>query len=188
MSAADQLLALARVGVSLVVVLLLAVVVARLARRGGLRGPGAGLRVLDRVGLSREASLAVVEVGGRALLLGVTAHEVTMLGELDPELVVPPSSPGPVPRKVVGPGLEETAAPVTTRTVQDGPATGTVQDGPATARTVGTAQGPASTARTRGVRVARAGGGTGATRGSVLSPRTWRQAVEALRELTARRG
>jgi hypothetical protein len=40
--------------------------------------------VIDRVGLTREANLTVVEVANRVLLLGVTAQGVTMLADLDP--------------------------------------------------------------------------------------------------------
>jgi flagellar biogenesis protein FliO len=56
---------------------------ARVSRRA--RGPRGvtGLRVIDRVGLSREANLTVVEVANRVLLLGVTAQGVTMLADLD---------------------------------------------------------------------------------------------------------
>jgi flagellar protein FliO/FliZ len=162
---AEELELLARVVLSLLVVLFLAVLAARFLRRSGLHGPGTGLRVLDRTGLSREASVAVVEVGGRALLLGVTAHGVSLLGELDPERLVPPA-----PIVVDGSGSTEVRAGGLSE-----PGTGTG----------GTAV-PASPAG----RTARAGGRPPAVRGhgSVLSPRTWRQAVEALRDLTARRG
>ena len=82
MSAADDLAVLARVTASLVVVVALAVLAARFARKAGVRGSGAGLRVVDRTGLSREASVAVVEVGGRGLVVGITAQGVSLLTEL----------------------------------------------------------------------------------------------------------
>jgi len=74
---------------SLVLVLALVAVAARVARRSGGRRGGANLRVLERAGLSREASLAVVEVAGQSLVLGVTSHAVTVLTEIPP-----PDRPG----------------------------------------------------------------------------------------------
>ena len=135
MNATDDLVMLGRVSISLVVVVLLALIVARLARRATVHGAGAGLKVLDRVGLSREASVAVVEVGGSALVLGVTAQSVSLLTTLDAAalsaaLTTPQTEPGAEPG--AGPG--------------------------------------------------RAGGS-----GAALDPRTWKQAVEALRDRTVRR-
>jgi flagellar protein FliO/FliZ len=62
---------------------------AKVARRNGgaLRLPGAGRRrqnaitVVDRQSLTRNASLAVVEVGARTMVVGVTEHGVTLLSE-----------------------------------------------------------------------------------------------------------
>jgi flagellar protein FliO/FliZ len=142
---ADDLAVLARVVASLVVVVALAVLAARFARRAGVRGGGTGLQVVERTGLTREASVAVVEVADRALVVGVTAHGVTLLAELEPGVLEArrPSHPdvgGPSPRTGVG------RLPASLTTGE----------------------------RPRGT-------------GSVLDPRTWRQAVEALRELTVRR-
>ena len=142
MSATNELMLLARVGLSLLVVLGIAVLLARYARRAGLHGQGAGLRVLDRTGLSRDASLAVVEVGGKALLLGVTPHKVSVLSELDPTSLVP---------------IQTTATP------SDRP--------PETRRC------PADQDADRKP-----------TWRSALSGETWRLALDALRDLTKRRG
>jgi len=140
-NASDDLQLLGRVTISLVVVVLLAVIVARLARRAGVRGPGVGLRVVDRVGLTREASLAVVEVGGSALLLGVTAQSVSVLSTLDAAVLTESQAPTPEP------------------------STPSASSTPSVAR----------------AQVARRGSG------AVLDPRTWRQGLEALRDVTARR-
>ena len=153
MSAADDLAILARVTASLVVVLALAVLAARLARRAGVRGGGAGLRVVERTGLSRDAAVAVVEGAGRGLVLGVTAHGVSLLteleaGELEAAAASAPGSASASSRPAPG-GVEDLRRIV-------------VRSG------VPVAPGPRGT-------------------GSVLDPRTWRQAVEALRDLTARR-
>lgn len=154
MSPADDLAVLGRVTLALVVVVALAVLAARAARRAGVTGQGAGLRVVERAGLSREASVAVVEVAGRAFVLGVTAHGVTLLRELAPEdleaarrsaeeaaAAREPRRPGIV-RRVIVPG--------------------------------GTARGAEGATRPRGT-------------GSVIDPRTWQQAIDGLRDLTARR-
>jgi flagellar biosynthetic protein FliO len=157
-NAADDLAVIARVTASLVVVVALAVLVARFARKAGVRGGGTGLRVVERTGLSREASVAVVEVGGRGLVVGVTAQGVTLLTELSAEALAAataaaaaPAQDSRPPRIVVRP---------------ETPPWGTAPEGKPALRSRGTA--------IRGT-------------GSVLDPRTWSQAVEALRDLTARR-
>ena len=65
---------------SLVLVLGLVAIAARVVRRSRGRA-GATMRVLERTGLTREASVAVVEVAGRRLVLGVTAQTVSVLTE-----------------------------------------------------------------------------------------------------------
>jgi flagellar protein FliO/FliZ len=93
---------LVRLVVSLAVVLLLLVFLARYlnnrqlgsGRAVGLPGrrkPLADVEVLSRHGLSRGSSLAVVRAGGRLLLVGVTETSVTVLRELDeqPEELTP---------------------------------------------------------------------------------------------------
>jgi flagellar biosynthetic protein FliO len=139
-NSADDLAVLARVVASLVVVVALAVLAARFARRAGVRGGGAGLQVVERAGLTREASVAVVEVAGRGLVVGVTPHGVTLLAELAPDALEAQRA-----------RAEAEPAPRTVRL-----------------KTLSTGERPAGT-------------------GSVLDPRTWRQAVDALRELTVRR-
>jgi flagellar protein FliO/FliZ len=92
---------LVRVVVSLGVVLAVMAAAAAVLRRSGVVGAAAGRRgmrrrglpveVIARHGLSRTSSLAVVQLGERALVLGVTEHQVTLLTEIDPaELAGPP--------------------------------------------------------------------------------------------------
>ena len=70
-----------RVGLSFTVVLGLMWLAAR-AFRGTLGGRGDGaLEVVARQQLGRGASVAVVRVADRALVVGVTEHSVTVLGE-----------------------------------------------------------------------------------------------------------
>jgi flagellar biogenesis protein FliO len=83
MNDADNLAMLGRVVGGLIVVLVLIGLAARVARRARGQKGTSGLRVVDRIGLTREANLTVVEVANRMLLLGVTARGVTMLADLD---------------------------------------------------------------------------------------------------------
>lgn len=188
-NAAGEAALIARVLLSLIVVVLLAVIGARLARRMGYRGEGRGLRVLERLPLSREAFLAVVTVADRALVLGVGVHGVRVLTELDGETLArvysePEDADGTAgrrPRRPRGPGGP------------GGPGTGGGRRGwraPRRSRrdeVAGVEVGPDGVKVTRltdeAPPVPRRPG-----TGSVLDPRTWRQFVDALRELTVRRG
>jgi flagellar protein FliO/FliZ len=71
-----------RIGFSLLIVFGLMWGLAKLARRplGGKHGTGA-LSVLTRQQLSRGSSVAVVRVADRALVLGVTDQQVSLLAE-----------------------------------------------------------------------------------------------------------
>jgi flagellar protein FliO/FliZ len=75
-----------RIGFSLVVVMGLMWVLARVVRRplGGHRGAGP-LAVLNRQQLTRTAAVTVVRVADRAVILGVTDQQVSFLGEADLE-------------------------------------------------------------------------------------------------------
>jgi flagellar protein FliO/FliZ len=163
-SAADDLAVLARVTASLVVVVALAVLVARFARKAGVRGGGAGLRVVERTGLSREASVAVVEVGGRGLVVGITSQGVSLLTELTAAELAAATPPSPSPASVSPSGAVLAGTESPRRIV--------VRPQP---RALGTRPGRSPATAFPGT-------------GSVLDPRTWRQAVETLRDLTARRG
>jgi flagellar protein FliO/FliZ len=154
-NAADDLAVLGRVTVSLVVVLALAVLAARLARRAGAKGGSAGLRVVERTGLTRETSVAVVEVGGRGLVVGVTPAGITLLTELTADELAAAAA------------VHETAVPPEPAAGGDAPAAVHLPRRPSVRR-------PSSPQQKQGT-------------GAVLDPRTWKQAVEALRDLTARR-
>ena len=74
---------------SLAAVLLLLFVVARFARRGRPRGNGPDLTVVSRCSLGSKASVAVVHLGDRALVVGVTDQSVTLLSESSLAELVP---------------------------------------------------------------------------------------------------
>ncbi len=89
---AESLLLLVRMLVSLAVLGGLGWFLLRLARQRGLGGLGARtvIDVESQRGLSRSASIAVVRVGTRHLLLGVGDHGVRVLAEGDDLVELPP--------------------------------------------------------------------------------------------------
>ena len=83
---ADQSLAvvLVRLVVAVAVVIGLLLLTARLTRRVGAKGTTKGadaVRLVSRQPLTRNASIAVVQSGGKTLVLGVTDNMVTLLSE-----------------------------------------------------------------------------------------------------------
>lgn len=137
-----------RIGFSLLVVFGLMWGLARLAKRPLTRRGGATVAVLARQQLGRSASLAVVRVADRTLVLGVTDTQVNLLTEADPAAFV---------------AAEE--APAAIREPVD------LADGRASAAGA-SSEGSAPDGRLAG---------------SALSPATWRQAVDFLRDRTVRR-
>jgi len=98
---------LPRVGFSLCLVLGLIWAAARLSSRRLAGGPRALVRVRGRQSLSRTSSVAVVEVGSRLLVVGVSDGGVRLLTELDPEDVdvqVPDAAPAPAALTSAAPG------------------------------------------------------------------------------------
>ena len=147
---------------SLAAVVGLMLVLARVASRRFQGQPGAGVRVLHRQSLSRSASVVVVSVGSRLLVLGTTDQQVRVLTELDPDEldtasldeVVEAADPETVgPRAVVGRPAARPLAALPRR-------------GPGAHR----AEVPAA---------ARPDRSDGPLAGSVLSAQTWRQALAA---------
>jgi flagellar protein FliO/FliZ len=140
-----------RVGFSLFVILGMMWGLARLVRRP-LLGRGHGdLVVLNRQQLSRGAALAVVKVADRAMILGVTDQQVSLLGEAEVELFEHPTEH----RDHLTVDAELAAELAT------GPGDLPGRH-PAAAR-------------------------PGRLDGSLLSPRTWRSALEFLRDRTSHR-
>jgi len=85
-----------QVGLSVIGSLMLVVVAAYgtvwgirflLSRKGALGERTTFIRVREKVNLSPNQSLYLVEMGGRALLLGATDHQISMLAELNGELL-----------------------------------------------------------------------------------------------------
>ena len=90
MGSASTLILFARLLLSLGIVIGLMWIAANVLRKRGFagttsrRGPrGPQLELVARKPLGRNASIAVVRVGDRSLVVGVTDHQVTNLGEVD---------------------------------------------------------------------------------------------------------
>lgn len=153
-----------RLVLSLAFVVALMWVAARVVR-GQIAGRSGGtVEVLARHQLGRGSSVAVLRVADQALVVGVTESRVTLLTEADLEVVLALTE-GSSGTGRSGRGRSE---PRTART-----ATAIDQNG----RPVGFGSGSGSGS----------GSSTGALHGSIVSPSTWRQAVEALRDRTARK-
>ena len=74
-----------RLVASLAVVVGLLLLLARVVGKRFTGHAGAPVQVLHRQQLSRSASVAVVTVGSRVLVLGTTDQQVSLLAELDPD-------------------------------------------------------------------------------------------------------
>jgi flagellar protein FliO/FliZ len=79
-----------RLGLSLGIVLGLFWAIARTSSRR-MAGSRSLLKVRGRQSLSRTASVAVVEVGNRVLVVGVSEGGVKLLTELDPDEIAEPA-------------------------------------------------------------------------------------------------
>jgi flagellar protein FliO/FliZ len=159
-----------RIVFSLLIVLGLMWGLARFLHRP-LRGKRGGLvAVLGRQQLSKGACVAVVRVVDRAMVLGVTDGQVTLLGEADLSAVEQYQPEQPVHRQAVPlaqlPGLDAG----TTATL--------------TAATAGAAGAGAAAAKSP---VGLIESGSGRLAGSLLSPSTWSQTLRVVRERTGRR-
>lgn len=111
MSGDSSFLSLLRLGASLAFVLGLIWVAAWIVRRRnglsrlglmsrGERGPG--IEITERRSVGRHGSLAVVKVGERTLLVGITEQQVQLLGELDaPDDAADEHAPAAAPTRFV---------------------------------------------------------------------------------------
>jgi flagellar protein FliO/FliZ len=132
--------------------------------------------VLGRQSLSRNSSVAVVRVAGQALIVGVTDSNVRVLGEVELDAV-----------------QAHIAAtnPATRLTVAGSDSTETAEHDAVVAkrRVARFTPAPTGSPVTTSAQAAAAAAVTpGKLSGSALSPATWKQTIDALREMTARKG
>lgn len=174
-----------RLVIALAVVLGAIWVIARKVRGGGARQKLRTEKLIDVLGrqnLTRNSSVAVVRIADQAIIIGVTDSNVRVLGEVEldaarahlaaqePSRRLSAVKTAPAGGYVPNPVADELARRRSTEPAEPlATAAGMTADA---GMTVG------STARPRDGKLA----------GSALSPATWKQTIDALREMTARRG
>jgi flagellar protein FliO/FliZ len=153
----DSVVLVVRVVFSLVVVLAMMWGLSRVMRGGRPASKQSGLEVVSRTTVGRRQSILVLRAGDRGLVVGVTDHTISVLGDIElPQDAAAPEERTPIEVSPDGsvvllhPGAE-VAAP-----------------------------------RSHRRRAAAPAGKPSALAGSVLSPVTWRQTATALRERTVR--
>lgn len=172
----DTVTLVGRLLVSLAAVLGVIWVVARRARKGSRTKDQRIIEVLDRASLSRSSSVAVVRVGEQAFVLGVADAHVSVLGETDLEAARAARDARTAPRRGAGSHARAVGRIAGGGTPRTRPAPA-AEPAPAPARPLA----PVARQDT-GLAAQKAGPLTG----SALSPQTWRQTLEGLRDLTAR--
>ncbi|WP_182112606.1 MULTISPECIES: flagellar biosynthetic protein FliO [unclassified Actinotalea] len=138
------------------------------------RSRQAAMSVVAKQSLGGRAGIALVEVSGRRLLLGVTEHGVNLLTEVDVPL---PEAADVRERVELDPAVLEAAvleADTAPDVVPDNPVTGAVPARPTHPSTPAARMPAVPTPRSP-------------LEGSVLSATTWRQAMVAVQERTIRR-
>lgn len=168
----DQVVLAIRVVFSLAVVLAMMWGLSRVMRGRTSGARTSNLDVVSRTSLGKHASVVVVRDGERGLILGVTEQSVTLIGETELHAPAAPTerrTPVELTPDLVGEDLPLLAAV---------PDLAPAVVGAETAAVTTTGR----RARHRAAEPARESG----LAGSVLSPATWRQTAEALRERTAR--
>lgn len=80
-----------RLGFSFFIVFGLMWASARVMRRRGFGSPintppHAEIQILDRKGVGKSAAIAVVRVGSKDIIVGITDNQVSNLGETEPDL------------------------------------------------------------------------------------------------------
>jgi flagellar protein FliO/FliZ len=149
----DTIGLLLRLVVSLVAVIGLMWLAARVLR-GSVTGGGNGvMEVLARQSLGRSSSVAVVRIADKAVVVGITESKVSFLADADLAAIEAAQGAADAERSVRSP--VDTAG-TDVRTGVSG-------------------------------RAMRPGTGSG-LEGSIVSPATWKQAVNVLRDRTARKG
>jgi flagellar protein FliO/FliZ len=140
------------------------------------------MTVLARQQLSRNSSVALVQVLDRAIMLGVTDGHVSMLGDADlAELELRLAPPVRGPRRMAG-------APVAPIAPVASVAPGIAPGAHGIALPIAAFAGVSGVAGASGAAApSPAGAGRSPLAGSALSLATWRLAIDSLRERTVRR-
>lgn len=184
----DTAAALGRMSISLAAVLCLLWLISRWLRRtkAGKIASAGEVTVLTRAAVGHKAGVAVVAVGDRALVLGVTEAAVSLLSDL-PLSALAGAGDVREDREVLTIPAEFTLP--TQHAVEQPVVGGPVDPRPTAAAT------PATRAERRAAELAAQAPaddhgdhhGQPALAGSAISPQTWIKAVDVLRERTTRR-
>jgi flagellar protein FliO/FliZ len=173
----------ARLLVSLAVVLGLMWLAARVLRRKAGVGSGDTIKVLGRTQLARGSAVTVIQVSDRVLVLGVTEQRVSLLHDADLSSFV---TAEPAKTTAAATPILPWSTPASSGV--SAPMSGPMS-GPASAPVSSPVLSPVlSPVPSEGPSAEAAPERAGALHGSVLSPRTWRQTVDVLRERSVRRG
>jgi len=156
---------------SLAVVLGLLLLMARVGSRRFRGRAGSAVTVLHRQPLSRGTTVTVVSVGSRVLVLGTTEQQVSILTELDPDELDQGDLLAPVTQLVPTAGDGDFADVLLHELDPDA--------GSASA-TPGRHAGARRRTPPARQRTTVADAGSGLLAGSVLSPQTWRAALQAV--------
>lgn len=80
--------------VLVVLILYLAYVVTKFIGRGvGVRTRSSCMRVRDQIALGRDRTAAIVQIGTRFFLVGITASQISLLSEIEEEDLIPFQDP-----------------------------------------------------------------------------------------------
>lgn len=150
-----------RVVVSLAIVMGLIWALARVKKRVSPKGASA-LQILSKVPVSKRGSLLLVEIGGKTLLIGSTDSAISLLSEVD--------------LSDDEDAAKQERTPIDFDTLLDEWTSADIDDIPVV-EDVTTDELAAALPAARD---------QGPLAGSVLSPQTWRQLTQALREKTVR--
>lgn len=167
--------------------------------RGGARAKvrsGKLIDVLGRQPLTRGSSVAVVRVGERALIVGVTDSNVRVLGEMELDEAANHLAADAAPRRSKSaPTAPAHFGETLGHDVILGETDGTPNADDAfagidelRARRLTAAQAPAPAPDLIPPAEPLKAAAGGRLSGSALSPATWKQTIDALREMTARKG
>jgi len=178
----DAVAAIARTSISLVAVLGLLYLISRwLRRRQGAVAGGADFSVLAKQSLGAKAAVALVKVGDKALVVGVSDAGVNLLGETDVASVF--AQTGEL--KEIVDGVEEGDSTAEKSTV-DVTTTSLAEPGVVAAQPNVAERYLRKDGGTIAAKIPARHAPSGVT-GSALSPATWTKAVDVLRERTTRR-
>lgn len=137
---------------------------ARLAKKRGLGGGNGLIEVVARQRMGRSSTVSVLRVADRVLVVGSTEEQVTLLAEMDAEVVEDALAEADADRAARALAHRESR-----ETRQAAIATRRTKHAPAAGRHGGVAQ------------------GTGLLAGSVFDRAAWTSVVEGLRDRTVRR-